>query len=422
MTGSQRFFKGLAATMATGFLFLGLISCQSDRKTWARFTVDTGGAEIRSLEKVDINGDRVPEIVASCATPPGLLIFQRNLDAEGVVRWQRSEHPVPGGASKTRFWKPLIEESRQPFLIVLAGPPNSSALLFPIEAAQTGASQLGEPVSLELPAASWCEVAYGDLNNDGVEDLAFAAGVENEDLPGAPVAIWLSQPVTPDSPTGRVTLVIAEVGKALMLEAEDIDQDGDIDLKIADGNTANESMGAYWLENPWPDQPGVTWKRRFITLSAAPPARGQVVDLDGDTRDDLLLPFRIAQGSNRLVGFKKIVKGGQTGWLPLPYPISGKQGKIFESQSADLDLDGFPDMILGFDQAPEPLEHLFWMKNPGDSAAPQWIRQSIAGTLGSEIRDLVLWDVDQDGDLDVMVIENDNELAWYRNPHFPLQD
>lgn len=422
MTGSIPFPRPLTLSVLAGTVFLGITSCQPARKAWDRFPIETGESDLISLHQMDLNGDRISEIVVSRLSPPDLLILERRFDAQGKLSWIPTEHPVPGGAMKTLMWNPLIGETRKPFLIVLTGAPTSSAYLFPVLQLQNLGFQLGEPTRLALPPASWKEVAYGDLNNDGIEDLAFAAGVENPDLPSAPVVIWLSRKLDPTREPERVLLNIGEVGQALLLTSEDIDQDGDIDLKIVDGNTANASMGAYWLENPWPEQPGVAWKCRFITLSAAPPAQGQVADLDGDNREDLLLPFRIAEGTNRLVGFKKIVKGGQTGWLPLPYPISGKQGQIKQSLSSDVNLDGFPDMILGFDGAEAPLEHLFWMENPGNSATPKWIRRSIAGSDGSAIHNMLLCDVDQDGDLDVIALESNNKLVWYENPHFPLRD
>jgi len=422
MTGSHPFSRRCIISFIVGSVLAGITSCQPARKSWNRFSIEAAGNGLISLNQMDLNGDRIPEMVLSRLNPPSLLILERRFDAEGTLSWHPTEHPVPGGAVTTQFWNPLIGDSRKPLLIVLTGPPESTAYLFPVFQMKNRGFQLGDPTPLELPPASWREVAYGDFNNDGIEDLAFAAGVENPDLPGAPVVIWLSRQMDETNQPERIFLTIGGVGKALLLSAEDIDQDGDIDLKIVDGNTANDSMGSYWLENPWPDQPGVAWKQRFITLSAAPPAKGQVADLDRDGRVDLLAPFRISGGTNRLVGFKKIIKGGQTGWLPLPYPISGKQGKIRQTLSADMNLDGFPDIVLGFDEAAPPLEHLFWMENPENSATPTWTRRSIAGARGSGIQDMLLCDVDQDGDLDVVAIEDNGELAWYRNPHFPPRE
>lgn len=179
----------------------------------------------------------------------------------------------------------------------------------------------------------------------------------------------------------------------------DLDGDNDIDFAIA--STDNGTI--LWFENVSGD---TTWQEHQVAGIGSEAIWTTVVDIDGD--DDLdIVGARYSNGN--IFWYENQLP--DTVWTP--HSIAVLSGTII-GFSADIDNDGDPDIITHSITR----NMVNWYENPSwtGHAIAASIRAPIAGPIG---------DIDQDGDLDVMVGSRDY-IYWYENlgtairwkPHF----
>ncbi len=410
----------LSLTLTCFSLCLLLFSCGGPgSQPWVAHPISdspSSAGEVLAMELLDLDQDGSPELLVSRQDSEWISLFSFHHNSRGEVTWSEARLKGVFSIHDFHLWKSGSREAPQLRLVAAAGQPSGQVIVADIPAREdllNVASWHFE--AIPVPAGDWTAVHAEDFNNDGVSDLALAGRAGNAATESAPEVIWMSLPETDQ----RAVVNIGFSAAPLLLYAEDVEGDGDMDLWVVDSANGAGSMGAYWLENPWPENPDVTWKRNFITLSSLAPMGGTVVDFDGDKRQDLLLCLREKNGANRLMCFKKVTAATESAWLPLPFPISGKQGVLTQIDKADLNRDGFPDLVLGFIDAADPMEHLIWLRNPSPAASsPTWVRQVLAGQLSSATKGIQLTDVDGDGDPDLISADSEGHIRWYENP-FP---
>lgn len=96
--------------------------------------------------------------------------------------------------------------------------------------------------------------------------------------------------------------------------------------------------------------------------------------------------------------------------------------------AGDIDLDGIPDPVVACARADSGTIGVVWMSHHRTPAQPGWSVTSVSGPEGF-IYDLIqLTDVDRDGDLDVVTLEETGPylarghegrelgVIWYENP------
>jgi|GEM_PF-4887982 len=399
-------------------LCLALFSCSdAGNRPWTAHSIHAStdtAEEIQTITLADLNLDGRQEVLVSRENSAAIELYSSELSEDGSILWTEHRIPVVAGIQQLHIWQTGTRENPETFLVAAAGDPTMQVLFSPVPAADAVfQANAWNFTALSVPGGDWSALHSADFNNDGISDLALAGRSLNENNTGAPEIIWMSNARTGE----RTVVVIGESAAPSLMFADDVEQDGDIDLLVVDAATGSNSMGAYWLENPWPENPEVQWKRNFITLSSLKPVGARVVDFDRDQRLDLLLCLQEQAGTHRLMCFKKVTAATEVAWLPLPLPVSGKQGALHHSEVADIDQDSFPDLVLGFSTASDPLEHLTWLRNPTSKAnSPTWIRRALSGgSQSSATRGIALCDVDGDGDADVISADEGGALRWYEN-------
>ncbi len=255
-------------------------------------------------------------------------------------------------------------------------------LLLPF-AAQAQHLTFSDPVLLVAPAEYFFDgLLVADLNQDGLQDILYKIGSLE--------AIWHAQQ---DSMQFSAALSIpgtAEFSATIDAESADVDLDGVPDLIMA--RSPLDSLSYSVLK--YSEQAGTLGITDSLGPQGGPASRFSMVDLDGDLDPDLLkwstLPSR------------------PLGW----YENTGPAGlsayhlidslEVFTVLSGDVDNDGDLDICLDVGNA-----GLYWLENM-DGSASQFTLHAI--TESGRLQGIA--DVDSDGDPDLLAWDYWNNFPF----------
>ena len=273
----------------------------------------------------------------------------------------------------------------------------------------------------ELPAASGlARWMYGfAMQVDGRAGLELVVGAKGE---SAHVG-WFEAPRNPRDLEKWTWHPLHEAGWIMTLRSHDFDSDGDLDILATDRTGAGR--GTLWLENPGPNQAtSAHWlPHRLGPRDDHEAMHNAVADLDGDGLEDVLVASR--GGSVR---YYRRAGPAATDWETQLIEMPPQTGHGKAVAAGDIDLDGIPDLVVACARADGGKIGVFWMAHHGTPMQPRWSATPVSGPEGF-IYDLIqLTDVDDDGDLDVVTVEEKGPylargyegrelgVIWYENP------
>ncbi|MGA1534257.1 MAG: CRTAC1 family protein [Planctomycetota bacterium] len=227
--------------------------------------------------------------------------------------------------------------------------------------------------------------------------------------------------VTEESGIGRAR------GNGLGVVTGDFDGDGRLDLFVANDGTHNH----HWLQtSPW------VFEERGLTAGTAVNMQGRVeagmgvaaIDIDGDDDLDLFLSH-LLQESNTLY----LDQGGYYDDATDRYGLGGSSMPYtgFGLGFHDFDLDGDLDLFVANGRVMAPVENVpadpyeepnllyefeagrFRVVTPRGGTSPEIVETSRGAAFG---------DVDNDGDVDIVVVNRDGRLSYLRNRREALSD
>jgi hypothetical protein len=128
-------------------------------------------------------------------------------------------------------------------------------------------------------------------------------------------------------------------------------------------------------------------------------------DLDGDGMQDSLTTGK-QNGNSSVLVFRRT--GKNTKYTIL---LPANTGTVKRIAVGDIDADNRLDIVVACEAADRDKQRIFWLKAKHSQAYLEWNSFDISGTSGIKNEDIRLVDLDDDGDLDVLV-----GVSWYENP------
>ncbi|MRI00041.1 hypothetical protein GH721_05770 [Kriegella sp. EG-1] len=244
-------------------------------------------------------------------------------------------------------------------------------------------------------------------NKNGVDIIAAGKGKN--------AAIgWFESPLNPNYLYNWTWHEIAKIGWIMSIYNKDMDLDGDQDLVITD--RTGEFAGCRWLENPGPSKEQQPWNNHYIGAQGLEVMFMCIADLDQDGTDEILV-------SERTDNSIRIYFKHNSAWIEKVIKLPSKTGKAKSIEVGDINNDDVFDLIVSTNTLNEKKEGLIYLSGTKLTTPTErdWI--SISGTHNAKYDKVELIDLDKDGDLDVLICEENHGLnseglgiVWYENP------
>lgn len=173
------------------------------------------------------------------------------------------------------------------------------------------------------------------------------------------------------------------------IAAADVDNDGLLDVIVCDMKSNTVS----WIRQ----YPANVYTESVISSALKAPAHVQVIDFDGDGDKDLVIAvLGVLYPSNEEIG-SVVVLENTGGCHFKPQVVAEKIARVSDVRAGDLDGDG--DMDLAVAQFGYNDGETRWIENKGKWKFESHPLQHLSGPIN-----VVLSDVDKDGDLDIVSV------------------
>jgi hypothetical protein len=229
---------------------------------------------------------------------------------------------------------------------------------------------------------------------------------------GADASIsWLQGPASPRQLDQWRLRPLSKAGWIMSLQAQDMDNDGDLDVLTSDRK--GTIRGIRWLANPGPQQTldGTRWESHRI---------------DNGDREVMFLAISNERASGernvlcavrgRGISHLRCLSDPRQAWSHREISLPAGCGTGKGVAVGDMDGDGRDDLVFSCENAKGDLSGVRWLAQ--DSERPEaWADHEISGPDGTKYDRIELLDLDADGDLDVLTCEERNNLGviWYEN-------
>ncbi|MDX1564146.1 MAG: prolyl oligopeptidase family serine peptidase [Phycisphaeraceae bacterium] len=387
---------------------------------WKRHAIDPAGPGGNGLSgadgvrMADVNGDGLMATVTGweesrairICLHPGKDKAQQPWPAVTVGRIKSAEDAIFGDLDGDGAVDVVsCTEGRNKTVYFHWAPKNRSDLLKP-EAWKTQA------VPATAGKESWMFALPMDIDGKNGLDLIVGSKGKNGSVS------WLESPAEPRNVADWKLHKIVDAGWIMSLRS------AGHDTKLASvyvTDRKGKTRGLFLLDPKRQDDGTVTWTRRNIggenhevMFMALDPSSGAFPRLLVATRNRQILEFKQIQG--------RLENGGSfVGWhdSAIPNPFGVRNGKAV--RIGDIDGDGQPDIVHTVNrdrQKDKP--GVTWLKKIDG----RWKPFDLGGPGGTKFDRIELYDIDQDGDLDVITCEENGGqksmglgLIWYENPH-----
>ena len=252
------------------------------------------------------------------------------------------------------------------------------------------------------------------LQVDGRNGIDLIAAGKNENA----ALGWFEAPLKTGQLSDWKWHEISPVGWVMSILKKDMDNDGDTDVVISDrrGNL----QGCRWLENPGQGETQKQpWKNHFIRVQNLEAMLMCMADINWDGLEEAV----VAERTNNTIKICTRLNKQGTQWEEQSIQIPTSTGNAKSVGVGDINIDGIYDYIVSTEAGKQIKNGLNWLNGISltESKIAEW--QNISEKHISKYDKVELMDLDKDGDLDVLICEenfgkNSEGLGvvWYENP------
>ena len=254
-------------------------------------------------------------------------------------------------------------------------------------------AQFGEQQIIDDEVPSSWSIYVADLDGDGYQDLLATEELDSK------IVWYKNTSIGGLGNFGEQQLIAANLEYTRYVTAADIDNDGDMDVLAT--SASNDLV--VWYENV--DGLGNFGPQQIISSNLDLPKMVITGDVDGDGDLDTLAASRL---DNTLSWYENIDGLGNFGPQQIITNSALNVASIF---FADINGDGIKDVIC--DSSNNGIGNPSWFENDGLGNFGS-LQEITTDTSGSNY--VIADDVDGDGDMDILNIEFGGEIiAWYEN-------
>ncbi|MEM6840741.1 MAG: VCBS repeat-containing protein [Bacteroidota bacterium] len=374
---------------------------------WARHTIDNTSFGADGTKTYFANQDSLPDIISGWEQGNVTRLYFH--PGKPTQKWPYVEVPSP--AVEDALLADLDEDGFPDIITLSEGQHQRITVHWaPNNWQQYQQSSAWQSVNIPctIQATQWM---FGVAHQvDGVNGLDLIVGSKNK---GGTLG-WLEAPANPRIVDQWQFYEISPAGWIMSIEIVDVNRDGYSDILISDRKGNNR--GVRWLEYPaQQDKLRAQWNNHIIGLTQGEPmflttvvtSKAGLTDIYAASLSDYIFHFTATSDD----------------WAQdsITFPAeAGTRGKSVAV--GNVNHDGSIDLVTTYEGADR--KHGVMLSLANDSG---WQHYPISDTLGRKFDFAKLIDLDQDGDLDVLTSEENNNSAtqgglgviWYENPSKP---
>jgi hypothetical protein len=389
---------------------------------WKRHTIDDTSIGADGTRLGDVNGDGRLDIVTGWEEGGKVRVYLHPATDEVKHRWPYIEVHKAAKRVEDAFFADLDSDGTLDVIVSTEDQEVGLSICWaPSDKSRIARSKAWDITGIRASELrlSWLYTEAVQL--DGKNGLDLVAGGKQEN---AQVA-WFAAPSDPHRAGQWVWHPIAEAGWVISIIPHDMEGDGDPDLVVSNRFTNGPnvqpgqlSQGTSWLENPGvgpaQEQP---WPIHQITTALHDVVFTTVADVDGDALQDVVT----TAFTQHLITISWRLPEPGVQWANMEIATPPNTGNPKSVAVGDIDRDGQQDIVLATTLVGlgRNLDGIVWASYSGSPRDPaSWRFFSLSGVDGIKYDLVELYDLDQDGDLDVITSEEISGLGviWYENP------
>lgn len=379
---------------------------------WQRHTIDGEFRGADGVRLADVNGDGLPDIttgwendgITRAYVHPGYEAAREPWPAVTVGHTPNVEDAVWADVDGDGNMDVVSSSEGGTQSVFVSFAPSDPADFLDPDAWTTGA----------FPATAgrkWMYAAPMDVDGQRGIDLVIG-GKQTGAILG-----WLESPQDPRDLAAWKLHEISTAGWVMSIDTIDVNGDGLLDVLVSD-RARTQADGVRWLEQPAdPAARTSPWEAHLVgARRRSPTFVAPIFDLFGR-----LSGVVVPSGGERLTLFEREDDAGLL-WSEHGLRYPHRLGTPKAAAVGDIDLDGTLDIVVSTTNLSGLKEGIVWLPSAGEPRKdPSYDKESISGAQGQKFDRMELFDVDGDGDLDVMTTEEIEDLGvlWYENPLLP---